>query len=97
MLQLHLHAITLDFEGPGLKKPSHWRSFQEPFFRPIDRVCKEVEEYGQPTFDVARIEAAKSGALRCHWCQREQANLPRLREHLTACPERPGPVLTGAA
>lgn len=59
---LHLHVITQDFIGDGLKKKSHYNSFTTPFFVKIDDAIAILSDAGKihvrsPQF-IAGCEAA---------------------------------------
>lgn len=46
MAQLHLHLISGDFLGTGLKNKKHYNSFTTPFFLGIDEVISMLSQDG---------------------------------------------------
>jgi aprataxin len=89
MQQVHLHVISRDLEGPGMKKPQHWRSFCAPFFRSLDMVQQEIVAHGHAVIDFEQIAACKQSPLLCQWCGEASPNLPAIKRHIAVCSCRP--------
>jgi aprataxin len=47
MSQLHLHLISTDFLGSGLKNKKHYNSFTTPFLVPIDDAIDMLSNEGR--------------------------------------------------
>ena len=43
MKQLHMHVISMDLEGKGLKKKHHYNSFVTEFFLDIDAIIDKLK------------------------------------------------------
>lgn len=89
MAQLHLHVITQDLVGSGMKNRRHWNSFATDFFRDVDDVIKELREAGDGGlgWDDHEAEMRLSMCqLRCHRCgDGPHKNMPKLLEHARSC------------
>ena len=46
MAQLHLHVISQDLRGGGMKNRKHWNSFATDFFRDAFDVLRELRALG---------------------------------------------------
>ena len=42
MKQVHMHIISLDFQGRGLKKKHHYNSFVTEFFIDVDTIIVKL-------------------------------------------------------
>lgn len=89
MKQLHLHAVSRDYDSPCLKQPKHYRSFCSEFFRDADAVIQEVEEKGRVHIDMQAINGLMKAPLRCLWCNSVMQNLPATKRHITTCSQNP--------
>ena len=83
--QLHMHVVSTDYAGSGMKKPGHWRSFCSPFFRPIEAVQRELCDTGQVAVDFDEIARLRKAPLLCPACGNAQPNLPHAKQHLAQC------------
>ena len=83
MSQLHLHAISQDFDSPCLKHKKHWNSFNTDYFIPADNVVKDLKENGE--VNLPSGEEGKSLLkinLKCHKCDYTPKHLPDLKAHI---------------
>ena len=101
MSQLHLHVVSQDLRGDGMKHRKHWNSFATDFFRDVDDVIRELRALFDPDDDNINIsdnnqglgwdeEEAESslamGALQCHKCgDGPHKTMPKLFEHVARC------------
>jgi aprataxin len=85
MKQLHMHAISRDYDSLALKQPKHWRSFVGDFFRKVGDVIDELRLKGYVEIDFSAIDALLRAPLRCHWCHCVCPNLPNLKLHISSC------------
>ena len=46
MAQLHLHVISQDLRGGGMKHRKHWNSFVTDFFRDASEVLRDLRALG---------------------------------------------------
>lgn len=46
MTQLHMHVVSRDLAGDGMRTAKHWRSFQRPFFVPVSEVISMLSKDG---------------------------------------------------
>lgn len=83
MRQLHLHAISQDFDSKHLKNKKHWNSFNTAFFRDSVDVIDEVSNHGKATLN--DDDKLMSMELRCHRCRSAHPNIPRLKSHISSC------------
>lgn len=83
MRQLHLHAISQDFDSKHLKNKKHWNSFNTAFFRDSVDVIDEVYNHGKATLN--DDDKLMSMELRCHRCRSAHPNIPRLKSHISSC------------
>uniref|UniRef100_A0A1B6J235 HIT domain-containing protein n=1 Tax=Homalodisca liturata TaxID=320908 RepID=A0A1B6J235_9HEMI len=83
MMQLHMHIVSDDFRGTGLKTAKHWNSFTTAFFVPLSKVMGDLKNHGTvilpPDSLCAQILKAP---LRCHKCGHRPVNMPSLKIHL---------------
>ncbi|XP_055546951.1 aprataxin-like protein [Wyeomyia smithii] len=69
MSRLHLHAISNDFKGRGMKRERHWTHFNTEFFISYKDVLDELKEYGTIRARSAMyIERLWGGPLLCNQC-----------------------------
>ncbi len=83
MSQLHLHAISQDFDSPCLKNKKHWNSFNTDYFVPSEKVISDLRQYGEVQLissSEGREELKKN--LKCHKCEYVPKNLPDLKAHI---------------
>ncbi|KAL2098164.1 hypothetical protein ACEWY4_007371 [Coilia grayii] len=81
MSHVHLHVISQDFDSPSLKNKKHWNSFTTDYFIESQEVITMLEKHGKVTIKEGMTELLKL-PLRCHVCKKEQATIPKLKEHL---------------
>ena len=74
-----------DFNSAKLKSKQHWNSFTTAFFVGIDKVLQDLEADKAVVMEPAHAEAMLRQPLRCHWCQRDQKNVPTLKDHIIQC------------
>ena len=77
MAQLHIHCISDDLLGPGMKTAKHYLSFATDYFVPFDEALAELERDGAWYWQehrasyMARLETRP---LPCHVCARREAS-----------------------
>ncbi|XP_066514783.1 aprataxin isoform X2 [Hoplias malabaricus] len=81
MSHIHLHVISQDFDSPALKNKKHWNSFTTDYFIDSQDVIAMLEQDGRVSVKEGTAELLKQ-PLRCHICCKEQATIPKLKEHL---------------
>ncbi|XP_039285211.1 aprataxin-like isoform X2 [Nilaparvata lugens] len=81
--RLHLHLISDDFQGSGLKNAKHWNSYTTRFFLPSSKIIDDLEKFSCVRIpeDEKCNEYLKS-KLRCHKCSHCPPNMPALKKHL---------------
>lgn len=89
MKQLHLHAISRDFDSTRLKHPKHYRSFCSDFFRDVDDVMTELKDRGSVHVDFRAIHNLMKAPMSCLWCQAVMPNLPAIKRHIGSCLHNP--------
>ena len=82
MTLLHMHVISTDFDSPSLKNKRHWNSFTTEFFRPAKSILNELSEKGCITIDTLYYKQLLESRLKCHICNADLRNIPRLKEHV---------------
>ncbi|XP_066935550.1 aprataxin-like [Clytia hemisphaerica] len=82
MTLLHMHVISTDFDSPSLKNKRHWNSFTTDFFRPANSILSELSEKGCITIDTLYYKQLLESSLKCHICNADLRNIPRLKEHV---------------
>ncbi|XP_054712874.1 aprataxin-like isoform X2 [Uloborus diversus] len=83
MSQLHLHAISQDFDSPCLKTKTHWNAFTTEYFIDSEDVIRDVEKYGKVCcIDERSAKEILKKDLRCHICNESLKNMPKLKEHI---------------
>lgn len=85
MRQLHMHVISTDLTGTGLKHKKHWNSFTTKFFLDADRVVNALESDGQLVIDRKGCEDMLKENLKCFKCQDEFKTMPELKAHIVRC------------
>ncbi|XP_076876578.1 aprataxin isoform X2 [Brachyhypopomus gauderio] len=81
MSHVHLHVISQDFDSPCLKNKKHWNSFTTDYFIESEDVIAMLERDGKVAVKDGTSELLKL-PLRCHVCHKEQATIPKLKDHL---------------
>ncbi|KAH8090926.1 hypothetical protein HD553DRAFT_303735 [Filobasidium floriforme] len=86
MRHVHLHIISSDLIGRGLKKKGHYNSFRPDlgFFLHLDDVLRMVREDNIETLPKPKedYEALSRTDLECHKCGKTLKNIPLLKEHM---------------
>ncbi|KAI8804720.1 hypothetical protein BJ742DRAFT_823024 [Cladochytrium replicatum] len=82
MRQVHLHLLSEDFCGSGLKNKKHWNSFHTKFFKSVDEIVEMLEQDGKVKLDKGYHEEFLKKPLRCHICRREFSTMPALKQDL---------------
>ena len=83
MSRLHMHVISQDFDSPCLKTKKHWNSFTSDFFVNAEQVISMLESSGKVCFNTEQYERQLKLPLKCHVCQVELPNMPKLKSHLS--------------
>ncbi|XP_015456645.2 aprataxin isoform X1 [Astyanax mexicanus] len=81
MSHIHLHVISQDFDSPCLKNKKHWNSFTTDYFVDSQDIIAMLERDGKVSVKEGTGELLKL-PLRCHICHKEQATIPKLKDHL---------------
>ncbi|XP_026876247.2 aprataxin isoform X1 [Electrophorus electricus] len=81
MSHVHLHVISQDFDSPCLKNKKHWNSFTTDYFIESQDVIAMLERDGKVSVKDGTSELLKL-PLHCHVCRKEQATIPKLKDHL---------------
>ena len=96
MPQLHMHVVSQDLRGAGMKTRRHWGSFATAFFVDAEAVLRALEGEGGDSggglaLDPEAAEAElRMAPLRCHKCgDGPHANAARLFDHVDRCPAKP--------
>ena len=84
--KLHLHVISTDFQGAGLKTKKHWNSFNTEYFVNTDLLVKHLESSGRVNFDKGKYsEILRTTPLKCHICHKVFDKMPHLKDHVSKC------------
>ena len=84
--QLHLHVISNDFQGAGLKTKKHWNSFNTEYFVSTVLLVKHLESCGKVNFDRGKYsDMLHTTPLTCHMCHKVFAKMPHLKDHISKC------------
>ncbi|KAI6650233.1 Aprataxin isoform X2 [Oopsacas minuta] len=83
--QLHMHVISTDFQGAGLKTKKHWNSFNTEYFVSNEEILKQLESKGKVHFDKFKFSDLLHTPLKCHLCHKVASNMPQLKEHISKC------------
>lgn len=81
--RLHLHLISNDFRGHGLKTAKHYNSFTTKFFLPPSDVINSIVNTGRvqaPSEE--ECQRLLKTPLKCHVCGLKPTNMPTLKLHL---------------
>lgn len=89
MKQLHMHAVSQDFDSSCLKQPKHYRSFCSEFFLDVDAVTRELQNNGRVHIDMRAIDDLMKAPLKCLWCKAVMQNLPATKRHINTCSQNP--------
>ncbi|XP_017553051.2 aprataxin isoform X2 [Pygocentrus nattereri] len=81
MSHIHLHVISQDFDSPCLKNKKHWNSFTTDYFIDSQEIIAKLERDGKVSVKEGMGELLKL-PLCCHVCRKEQATIPKLKDHL---------------
>ncbi|KAJ3103585.1 hypothetical protein HDU97_010005 [Phlyctochytrium planicorne] len=83
MKQVHLHVISEDFVGVGLRRKEHWNSFHPPCLLSCDEVMERIRKDGRiDRKDLAYHKELLKRPLVCHKCEEGFASMPDLKVHL---------------
>ncbi|RUS35046.1 HIT-like domain-containing protein [Jimgerdemannia flammicorona] len=82
MRQLHMHVISQDFVGIGLKRKEHYNSFTTRFFNDASEVLARLRAGKSLQYDKREYDHFLKGPLRCHLCNEAPATMPALKAHL---------------
>ena len=98
MRTAHMHVVSGDLRGSGMKTRRHWNSFATSFFKEAEETARDLERlldagYGdegegeRAIWDVAELERVVAlTPLRCHKCgDGPFATMPKLFAHADAC------------
>jgi len=80
---LHMHIISTDFQGSGLKIRKHYLSYATEFFLPIDYVIDVLQKYGTMKIDDKEMAKILDGPLVSHYTGENFENkFKRFQNHL---------------
>uniref|UniRef100_A0A1B6LNM4 HIT domain-containing protein n=1 Tax=Graphocephala atropunctata TaxID=36148 RepID=A0A1B6LNM4_9HEMI len=83
MVQLHMHVVSDDFRGTGLKNLKHWNSFTTAFFVPMSKVMSDLRNHGAVILpSESTCNQILKAPLVCHKCGHRPVNMPSLKIHL---------------
>jgi aprataxin len=88
MRTAHMHVVSLDLRGSGMKTRRHWNSFATSFFKEAEETAIFLEKGNERLdWDVAELERVVAMTpLRCHKCGDGPFNtMPKLFAHCDAC------------
>ena len=88
MRTAHMHVVSLDLRGSGMKTRRHWNSFATSFFKEAEETAIDLEKGNERLdWDVAELERVVAMTpLRCHKCGDGPFNtMPKLFAHCDAC------------
>jgi aprataxin len=91
MKTLHLHVLSSDLRGSGMKTRRHWNSFATGFFKSANEACEVLEsgnlESIKSFWDQEESERlVKMAPLKCHKCADGPfTNMPKLFQHVDGC------------
>ncbi|KAA0196924.1 hypothetical protein HAZT_HAZT007974 [Hyalella azteca] len=91
MAQVHMHAISDDFDSPCLKTKKHWNSFTTDYFIDSQEILNKLAAHGRIS-EISSSEGKRllDSKLRCHKCDVEPPNIPKLKLHIrTHLTEKP--------
>jgi len=83
MMQLHMHVISDDLRGSGMKTAKHWNSYTTSFFISLTKVIGDLESHGRVLLEPpAVLDNLLRAPLKCHQCNYHPVNMPTLKVHL---------------
>ncbi|CAN0352940.1 unnamed protein product [Ectocarpus sp. 6 AP-2014] len=84
---LHLHVVSMDLDGTGLKRKTHWNSFTTDLFLEASWVERRLEERGSLGLDMRTFRELEHMKLRCFRCpgEPEFRDMESLKAHNRAC------------
>ena len=100
MRTAHMHVVSGDLRGVGMKTRRHWNSFATSFFKEAEETARDLERAGAEAesvsgdassgtlrWDVAELERVVAMTpLRCHKCgDGPFPTMPKLFAHTDAC------------
>ena len=85
MQQLHMHVISTDFQGTGLKTKKHWNSFNTNYFVDCKRLVEQLQLNGKVAFENTKYSEMLNTPLACHRCRMALANMTQLKDHILKC------------
>ena len=88
MRTAHMHVVSLDLRGSGMKTRRHWNSFATSFFKEAEETAIRLEtEKKNLDWDVVELERVVAMTpLRCHKCGDGPFNtMPKLFAHCDKC------------
>ena len=88
MRTAHMHVVSLDLRGSGMKTRRHWNSFATSFFKEAEETAIRLEtEKKKLDWDVVELERVVAMTpLRCHKCGDGPFNtMPKLFAHCDKC------------
>lgn len=83
--QMHMHVVSRELQGTGMKRAQHWRSFTSPFFRKVQDVHQELTTTGCVAIDFLEIRRLNGEPLVCPECGQKQASVKVAQSHLENC------------
>jgi len=98
MRTAHMHVVSGDLRGVGMKTRRHWNSFATSFFKEAEETARDLERAEAESaggggassgtrWDVAELERVVAMTpLRCHKCGDGPFNtMPKLFAHCDKC------------
>ena len=85
MQQLHMHVISTDFRGAGLKTKKHWNSFNTNYFVDCKRLVEQLEVNGKVVYDKIKFSDMLNTPLACNRCKKVFPNMTQLKDHIFKC------------
>jgi aprataxin len=97
MRTAHMHVVSGDLRGVGMKTRRHWNSFATSFFKEAEETARDLERAEAESisgdassgtrWDVAELERVVAMTpLRCHKCgDGPFPTMPKLFAHTDAC------------
>ena len=97
MRTAHMHVVSGDLRGVGMKTRRHWNSFATSFFKEAEETARDLERAEAEStsgdassgtrWDVAELERVVAMTpLRCHKCgDGPFPTMPKLFTHTDAC------------
>jgi aprataxin len=88
MRQLHMHIISQDFCGRGLKTLKHWNSFNTSFFIDCEHLIEILQQYGRYEPSLTDLRALKAPPS-CLVCGKQIAEFGLFLQHWRQCSQQP--------